>query len=73
MEKTPTRKGPKSPRLNSDPLKKVANYVVHLTDLEFTGRLIITLDFYQGGIRCASQSIEQSLSVSTTCVEPIPD
>jgi len=55
-------------------LQKLSDYVVSLTDLKFTGRLIVSLDFYQGGIRCASRTVEENLSIATdSCTEPNPD
>ncbi len=62
-------------KMRDDVLKSLSDYVVNLTSLKFSGRLTITLDFYQGGIRCATRTLEESLSVSgiVRCAEPTPD
>lgn len=60
--------------MGNNPLKSISDFVMTLTDLKFSGRLIICLDFYQGGIRSASRTLEESLTVSgTACSKPNPD
>jgi hypothetical protein len=60
--------------MSENVLQSLSNYVVSLTELKFSGRLIICLDFYEGGIRSAVRTLEESLTVSgTTCGKPNPD
>jgi hypothetical protein len=55
-------------------LKSLSDYVVNLTTLKFTGRLIVCLDFYKGGVRGVTRTLEESLTVTaTTCGKPNPD
>lgn len=60
--------------MSFDVLKNLSDYVVNLTSLKFTGRLIVCLDFHEGGIRGATRTLEESLTVSgTICGKPNPD
>ncbi len=60
--------------MSNNVLQILSDYVVNLTSLKFSGRLIICLDFYEGGIRSATRTLEESLTVTgTTCGKPNPD
>jgi hypothetical protein len=54
-------------------LQTLSDYVVSLTDIKFSGRLIICLDFYEGGIRSATRTLEESLTATLSCSKPNPD
>lgn len=60
--------------MSNNVLQVLSDFVVNLTDIKFSGRLIICLDFYEGGIRSATRTLEESLTATVvSCREPNPE
>lgn len=52
--------------MQGDPVAKAIEHLHQLENLEFTGRISVTFELYQGGIRACNFTTEQKLHPEPT-------